>query len=268
MSLAAAVTLSLALSAGAAAQSKVQIRMERSACFGTCPVYTLTVDGDGTVSYDGREHVRVHGSQTWRIAPDAVGALAREMEQAGFFKMKDSYTALVTDMPTTFITLTIDGRSKRIQDYFGAPAALTQLEMRVDAVSGARGRIFLDAAGFREMLKGGWKADADKVADLMTRAARWGDAELVKALLAAGADPRARDASGVTPVMHAAESGDPGTVRALLAAGGDPTARDGAGRNAADRARDALANGGARPFVEATGAATDYALVLKLLTDE
>jgi hypothetical protein len=41
--------------------------------------------------------------------------------------------------------------------------------------------------------------------------------------------------------MQAALSGDPETVRAVLAAGGDPTARDLAGRNAADRVRDMLA---------------------------
>ena len=37
-------------------------------------------------------------------------------------------------------------------------------------------------------------------------------------------------------------------MRLLLAAGADPTARDSEGRNAADRARDAMAKGKARDY--------------------
>ena len=56
-------------------------------------------------------------------------------------------------------------------------------------------------------------------------------------------------------------------VRVLLAAGDPPRAT--AGRNAADRARDGIADPRkARATVEATGRPRDYALVLKLLTDE
>ena len=48
--------------------------------------------------------------------------------------------------------------------------------------------------------------------------------------------------------MRAAEAGNAEIVRLLLAAGADPTARDRDGRNAADRARDGLAAGKARQF--------------------
>jgi hypothetical protein len=261
----------VALAAGMAwfGADDAMIRLERTACFGACPIYVLSIAADGTVSYTGYEHVREHGTRTWKIAPDAALSLAREMERSGFFDMKDEYTAPVSDMPTTFVTLSLGGRTKRIRDHLGAPQALVRLETRIDYVSGARGRIFVDAAAIRELRKTGWTAASDEGVAWMSRAASSGDAEVVTALLAAGADPRARDMFGMTPMMKAAASGDPATVRALLAAGGDPTARDSAGRNAADRVRDAMANPReTRPFVEATGAAKDYALVLKLLTDE
>jgi len=48
--------------------------------------------------------------------------------------------------------------------------------------------------------------------------------------------------------MRAAEIGNAEVVRLLLAAGADPTARDSEGRNAADRARDAMAKGKARDY--------------------
>src|SRR5947208_1474873 len=39
----------------------LRITLERSTCFGTCPDYKLTVTGDGTVVFEGREFVKVKG---------------------------------------------------------------------------------------------------------------------------------------------------------------------------------------------------------------
>jgi hypothetical protein len=256
----------------AGAQEPVRITLERTSCFGGCPVYTVTMRSDGSVSYEGTQHVRVAGKHSWKIDPAAVLALAREMEAAGFFEMKDEYTASITDLPTIFTTLTRSSRTKTVKDYFGGPPKLKEIEARIDAVSGARDYVRPGAALARQMRLQGWRATDDDARAWMLRAAAAGDAETVKALLEAGANARAADADGVTLVMRAAASGDPETVRALLAAGGDPTARDTRGRNAADRARDGLADpplpGRARPVVEATGKPRDYALILKLLTDE
>jgi ankyrin repeat protein len=74
------------------------------------------------------------------------------------------------------------------------------------------------------------------------------DVDAVRARLAAGADARAADDRRVTLVMRAAEVGRAEIVRLLLAAGADPTARDADGRNAADRARDGLASGERREY--------------------
>jgi hypothetical protein len=220
-----------------AIQESIRITLERTACFGTCPVYSVAIHEDGRVVYEGRQYVRESGTHTWRIDATAVRALAAEIDKAGFFEMKNEYTAPITDQPTTYTTVTIGSRTKRIKDYYGAPTALKEIEARIDTVAGTQPHV---------------RGDME---DALAR----GDAARVRALLAGGADPRARDDKGVTLVMQAAMSGDPDTVRAVLAAGGDPTARDAAGRNAADRVRDMMARdpGNAK-----------LAAILRLLTDE
>jgi len=57
-------------------------------------------------------------------------------------------------------------------------------------------------------------------------AAKKGDTETVKTLLAAGADVHPQNEFGQTALMQAAFSGNPDTVHALLAAGADVNAKD------------------------------------------
>ena len=62
--------------------------------------------------------------------------------------------------------------------------------------------------------------------------------EIVSALLAVDADPRARDHAGATPLHVAAAAGAIGAIAALLDAGADPDAQDGDGRRPLVRAEE------------------------------
>jgi membrane dipeptidase len=223
---------------GPASTEPIEITLQRTTCFGTCPEYTVTLRGDGTVTYSGRQYVRTPGTHTWTIDPAAVRALAREMETAGFFELRDEYTSRVTDNPTTYTSLTIGSRAKKIKDYVAGPPKLKDIEAKIDQVSGVLKYVTPEGR--------------------LVAAIESGDADSVRALLAEGANVKAAGEDGVTLVMRAAAAGNAETVRLLLAAGADPSARDRDGRNAADRARDGLAGGAPKQF----------ASILRLLTDE
>lgn len=121
------------------------ITLERTACFGACPIYGLTVYGDGRVEYEGVRFVDVTGRQTSTLSPSQVRELAAALEQAGYFNLKDDYTVPVTDLPTTITSVTLGGRTKTIRNYGGcfgdlegaekAPQALCDFEAKIDAVT-------------------------------------------------------------------------------------------------------------------------------------
>jgi membrane dipeptidase len=227
-----------AATAQAGTSESVAITLQRTPCFGMCPEYTVTLRDDGTVTYSGRQYVRVSGQHSWTIDPGVVRALAREMVAAGFFELENEYTDRRTDNPTTYTTLTIGTRTKKVKDYVSGPPKLKDIEKRIDDVSGVMKYI----------------APEGKLLEAVAA----GDARSVRLLLAGGANVKVADEDGVTLVMRAAAAGNAETVQLLLAAGADPTARDRHGRNAADRARDGLAAGTSR----------QYELILRLLTDE
>ena len=82
------------------------ISLERTPCFGTCPVYTVSVSPAGQVTFQGRAHVRLLGTATGQIPPRRVDSLLVELEKAGYFRFASRYAAseaacgrYVTDLP-------------------------------------------------------------------------------------------------------------------------------------------------------------------------
>lgn len=68
------------------------------------------------------------------------------------------------------------------------------------------------------------------------------DLSAIKALLAAGADPNARDVDGLTPLHMAAYTQNARHAQLLLEKGADPYAKTNAGRDPTSLARKAMAN--------------------------
>ena len=65
----------------------VIITLERTACFGTCPIYKLTISGDGKVVYEGEKFVNVLGTQTDEISQEKVKELVDEFDKIGYFSL-------------------------------------------------------------------------------------------------------------------------------------------------------------------------------------
>lgn len=125
--------------APAAEARDVSITLARSACFGSCPTYRVTINGDGAVVYQGSSSVGTTGRQTAQIEPAAVAALVRRFDEIGFDNLRDEYRGGMTDIPTYTITLVRDGRTKRVVDYgglsAGMPRAVRELQDEIDRVA-------------------------------------------------------------------------------------------------------------------------------------
>lgn len=126
-------------------QNEIQITLERTICFGRCPSYRLTIKADGTVTYEGWQFVKVEGTRGKKIPVAKVQELVRAFTEIDFFNLKEVYDSEInadgsmttaTDMPMIITSLTLNGRSKRVEDSFGAPQKLRALEKKIDQVAG------------------------------------------------------------------------------------------------------------------------------------
>jgi hypothetical protein len=123
------------------------IVLERSPCFGGCPVYTVAVSPDGEITYEGRAHVRRLGTASARVPSQRVDSLLNELDRAGYFTFANQYVQsepacgrYATDSPSAKTTVTYRGRTKTIVHDYGcgsAPGTLVVLEQRIDEVLGS-----------------------------------------------------------------------------------------------------------------------------------
>lgn len=140
-----------------AAADDVEITLERSACFWSCPEYRVTISGNGKVrfstpgintgsdaankrrSFNGA-NVIWPGTHEATISPEAVAALVEKFRASHFMGMRSKYVAGITDSATHILTLRIGKSTKRVVNYvgeaIGMPASITALEDAVDQLAG------------------------------------------------------------------------------------------------------------------------------------
>jgi hypothetical protein len=100
--------------------------LEMTPCYGTCPAYKVIVFE--SLTYEGMSHVAKEGSISKKLSQGTVNQLIEKFRGANFFKFQNQYTSNVTDFPTTYISFTDKGITKKIMDYYKAPSSLKQLE--------------------------------------------------------------------------------------------------------------------------------------------
>ena len=104
------------------------ISLQRTACFGTCPIYKIEIFSDGSGIYTGTRFVENIGVTKFSLSETQLNLILTKAEAIGFTNMKEEYSEPISDLPTTFIQI----KDKRIRDYTGAPKTLKNLENLID----------------------------------------------------------------------------------------------------------------------------------------
>jgi len=122
------------------------VSLERTPCYGSCPVYRVTISRGGMVRFEGTRFVTRAGADSAQLAKEAVDSLLAELDRGGFFEFEERYVSgapacglYATDLPSAITSVDDGSRSKRVRHDRGcsdAPGALATLENRIDEVAG------------------------------------------------------------------------------------------------------------------------------------
>jgi hypothetical protein len=121
------------------------ISIEKSSCYGHCPVYRFTMYSNGEYVWQGRAHVSVVGIRRGWMGARKFAKAMQLLIDSGYLDFKDSYQSgaecevITTDNPTVVIVVADPVHPKTITHYrgcsgFARQEVLTELEDNLDAV--------------------------------------------------------------------------------------------------------------------------------------
>ena len=121
--------------------------LERTACFGACPAYRVSIARSGVVYFESLNPNDSGSTRHGHIDPERFRDLITTATFARFFSLPDviggdAYCgSQVTDVPTVTVSVFLPNRRKTIADYLGClwgPMILRNFESEIDEVAGTR----------------------------------------------------------------------------------------------------------------------------------
>ncbi len=109
------------------------IRLQKTPCFGRCPVYTAKIYNSGYVQFMARKWTKLDGNFTGRISQEQLQELRNQIESVEFFKFNPVYDNTgVTDLPSSILTIQRDDEKHAVVSRYQAPEALNKLISSLD----------------------------------------------------------------------------------------------------------------------------------------
>jgi len=122
------------------------VMMHKGACFGSCPVYTLTIDNQGNATYDGERFTEKVGKHKMKIKKSELQAIAKQLSDMNFFALSEDYKSDVADLPLVNISHTNKGLSKMVKGKDRRPESLLELQSLLEKVAQTEGWKSLEPA--------------------------------------------------------------------------------------------------------------------------
>ncbi|MEI9905571.1 MAG: DUF6438 domain-containing protein [Asticcacaulis sp.] len=119
-------------------EAETVISLQRGACLGPCPDYTVEIRGDGSVIFTGGQYTVQKGEVRYAIDPAEVAGLKAFIDARNFASLQDKYAVTWTDQIWIEVCVTTAQTKKCVEDYSGLNAGMPQsvrdIENEIDRV--------------------------------------------------------------------------------------------------------------------------------------
>jgi hypothetical protein len=102
--------------------------LQRTPCYGTCPIFQITIFKSGLIFYHGDDFVELKGKYYYFANMDEIKSIFEKANSIGYFDLKDNYDMPISDFPSTITSIALNGKVKQIYNRAGGPKELTEFE--------------------------------------------------------------------------------------------------------------------------------------------
>jgi len=95
-------------------RDSLTIEMWHSNCQTGCPVYTITIYGNGRVEYVGEQFVRFKGTQTAFLNENQIHTILEGFDRAHFFSLEDQAFTWGYHTSRVTVRISVDGKNKEV----------------------------------------------------------------------------------------------------------------------------------------------------------
>lgn len=113
-------------------KTELEFDYRRDVCFGHCPEYSMSLSLDGTLHLEGKKNIDYIGAFETALKQEDKEAIVQIIHDIDMFSMESEYKSNITDLPSSFIRVKLNGREISIDNKNrGAPAKLMSLENKI-----------------------------------------------------------------------------------------------------------------------------------------
>jgi hypothetical protein len=106
--------------------------IEKSACYGECPVYKTEIFLSGKMTFQGISNTKLKGRYCANIDKKDLTRLIDAFNQQNYISLNEFYFSHAKDLPTTTTGFNYNGKQKHVRDNDKAPPELKQLEKMLE----------------------------------------------------------------------------------------------------------------------------------------
>ena len=128
------------------AQASPKVVLSKGACFGDCPVYTLTIYNTGLMKYNGVRNTEKEGKFEKQLQEQEYVELIRFIEKRNIWKLEDTYQMDIADLPPLSFSYSDKDQTKTIKGKADLPLKLVEIEKYLDSLIQTEGWIQTEGA--------------------------------------------------------------------------------------------------------------------------
>lgn len=108
--------------------------IERTACYGTCPIYKFSIYNSGYAVYEGKRFVEKIGKFETTIIPATLEEIKAQAKAIRYFELSNDYPKKAVDFPSVKTSVVLNGKRKDINNGSGAPTSLKEFQDYLDGI--------------------------------------------------------------------------------------------------------------------------------------